>query len=75
MLYYEKKNKLTTENQDTDKLGKLWSERKAFGQKWLATYIYKEKRMCITYYIRAPGIKGINNFATITQVQVTVNTF
>ena len=33
----KKKNKLTTENQDTDKLGKLWSERKAFGQKWSAT--------------------------------------
>ena len=32
-----KNNKITAEEQDTDKLGKLCSERKACRRKWLAT--------------------------------------
>ena len=44
-----KNDKLTTEEQDIDKLGRLCSERKACGQKWLATLCLLGRRMCITY--------------------------
>ena len=41
----KKSNRITAEEQDKDKLGKLCSERKACRQKWLATYL-SGRRMC-----------------------------
>ena len=41
-----KGNRITAEEQDKDKLGKLCSERKACRQKWLATYL-SGRQMCI----------------------------
>ena len=39
----------TVEEQDTEKLGKLFSERKASRKKWLATLCLLGRRMCIKY--------------------------
>ena len=46
-----KNNKLTTEEQDIDKLGKLCSERKACRPKWLTTLCQTGRRMYITWYL------------------------
>ena len=42
-----KTNKIKAEEQDTDKLGKMCSKRKASGQKWLAALCLSGRRMCI----------------------------
>ena len=47
--YAMKNNKITAEEQDIDKLGKPYSERKTFRKKWLATLCLSGRRMCITY--------------------------
>ena len=55
-----KNNKITAEEQDTDKLGKLFSERKACGQNWLAILCLSSGRHeCALHgtYVRATGIE------------------
>ena len=71
-----KNNKITAEEQDTDKHG---SERKACRQKWLATLCLSSGRHeCalrgILYVARAQmgWDRDINDFVTTTQLQVTV---
>ena len=44
-----KSNRITAEEQDKDKLGKLCSERKACRQKWLATLCLSGRLMYITW--------------------------
>ena len=46
-----KNKKITAEEQDMGKLGKLCSERKACRQKWLATLCLSGRRICITWYL------------------------
>ena len=70
-----KNNKITKseEQQDIDKLGKLYSDRKAYRRKWLTTLCLSGRRMCITWcsYVRATWIDLYrNDFATTTQLQV-----
>ena len=73
-----KNNKVTAEEQDTDK---HCSERKACRLKWLETLsIIRQTRMCrhmVTYVIKAQmrWDRDINDFVTTTEVQVTANTF
>ena len=44
-------NIITAEEQDTEKLEKLCSERKARGRKWLITLCLTGRQICITLYI------------------------
>ena len=54
-----KSNRITAEEQDKDKLGKLCSERKACRQKWLATLCLSGRRKCALHgaNVRATGIR------------------
>ena len=55
-----KNNKITAEEQDIDKLGKLYSGRKACGQKWLTTYVYQADKCALHIhitYVRATRIE------------------
>ena len=65
ILYEKQKWWITVDEQETDKLGKLCSERKGLcmDKKWLTT-------------TNVPATEiGIHDFAITTQVQVAVNTF
>ena len=66
-----KNNKITAEEQVIDKLGKLYSERKACRQKRLAILCPLGRQMCITYtyYLCSSNwdrqiARAVNDFAT-----------
>ena len=45
------KEETTAEEQDIEKLGTFFSERKACRLKWLATLCLSGRRICITWYL------------------------
>ena len=47
-----KNNKITAEEQnaDTNKLEKLWSERKSYGRKWLSTLVFQADECTLNIY-------------------------
>ena len=49
-----KNDKIEAEEQDADKLGKTFSERKIWGRKWFVILCLSGKQMCITY-VRTTG--------------------
>ena len=70
----KKNDKTKAEEQDTDKLRKLCSEKKACRRKWLVTLYLSSGRCECTYYIlKHNWDRDINDFATTTQVQVAIN--
>ena len=49
--YLVKNNKITVEEQDTDKLETLCSEKKPYGQKWLTTLCVQADECALYIYI------------------------
>ena len=76
-------NTVTAEEQETNKLRKLCSERKGSSTKngWLAICLFYIRQTNVHYVYILPGSYvtateiGINDFVTTAQSQVAVNTF
>ena len=66
-----KNNKISTEEQDTGKLGKLCSAKKASRRKWLATWL--SDTSALPTMLKHNWDRDINDFATKSKVLVALN--
>ena len=66
-----KNNKISTEEQDTGKLGKLCSAKKSSRRKWLATWASDTSPL--PTMLKHNWDRDINDFATKTKVLVALN--